>query len=103
LLDRVVAKPSSFTVVDQKGGSTSTRKVSRPETPLAVSGGHDSLPAGVTVSGPPVFLLGAGLDDHGPRKQNSGFVPREQHYGAGPDFEVVHDEIAALLVSVADP
>jgi hypothetical protein len=39
----------------------------------------------------PGVLLGAGLDDHGPRKQNSGFVPREQQYGAGPDFEVVHE------------
>ena len=52
----------------------------------------------------PGVLLGAGLDDHGPRKQNSGFVPREQQYGARPRLRrSFTNKIAALSLSVADP
>ena len=32
----------------------------------------------------------AGLNDHGPGKQNSGFVPQSR-YEPGPDFELVHE------------
>jgi hypothetical protein len=47
--------------------------------------------------------FGAGLDDHGLRKQNSGFVPQEQQYGAGPPTSrSFTKESAALSLSVAD-
>jgi hypothetical protein len=49
------------------------------------------------------FLLGAGLDDHGRRKQNSGFIPREQRYGPAPTSRSLAKEIAALSLSVPDP
>jgi hypothetical protein len=48
--------------------------------------------------------FGAGLDDHGLRKQNSGFVPQEQQYGAGPPTSrSFTKEIAALFAVRSRP